>query len=290
MEDSRQYDLDFEAITADLRRIFGGDYPPALQPLGDAIKSLRIHRFGPRSQGKLATEAGIDASTVSRYESGKTKSTETEKLYAISVVLDVSLDRVAVVKLPNVDAEIAAKALRFLTDRVTGTAPDEFPALLKLADLRALRFGIPVGWQLGCLDFFRYIKVEQAEKHLRDAQKTVATLLKIDHFEHELVFDDIGEDINLVLSHYQVESDEKYAAICIGMSGARQACATRFLEGAERLINEQSTIEMRAWVMRPLSDLPARLVSSRESLYFAIRDRDASTVREFIDFMIGLTD
>ena len=290
MKDSRTYDSDFESIVEDLREIFGGDYPAVLTPLGDAIKAIRIERFGPRSQGKLAIEAGIDASTISRYEGGKTKTTEAEKLYAISFALGVPLDRVADVKLPSADAQFAITARRLLKDQMFGQAPDEFRELIRFEEDRSLRFGIPLGWQLGSLDFFRYFQIAQATKHLDQAKADVVMLLKIDSFPHELSYDDIGEDINLVLAHYAVQNEEKHAAICIGMSGARQAYATMYLNSAAEAFDDEARVEMRAWGMTPLVDLPSRIVPNRESTFLAIRDRNAKTSRELLDFMLKLAE
>ncbi|MEM1062887.1 MAG: hypothetical protein AAGJ97_11230, partial [Planctomycetota bacterium] len=71
MSTSRLYEDDLQAIVQDLRTIFGGDYPPSLRPIPDAITAIRIARFGKRSKSKVANAAGIDASILSRYESGE---------------------------------------------------------------------------------------------------------------------------------------------------------------------------------------------------------------------------
>ncbi|MEM7811339.1 MAG: helix-turn-helix domain-containing protein [Planctomycetota bacterium] len=286
MSTSRLYEDDIQAIVQDLRAIFGGDYPPSLRPLADAITAIRVARFGKRSKSKVANAAGIDASILSRYESGEIGETETEKLYAVAWALGVPLDRIADIKLPDADAQIAVTARRLLTDQIAAKTPEEFAGLLRFEDERALRFGIPLGWQLGSLDFFRYFKIEQAVKHFDRAKSDVLTLLKIDGFPHELDFEDVGETINFFLAHYGVENKVKHAAICLGMSGAREAYAAMYLTAAEEAFDDAAKIELRSWGLLPLKDIPTRIVPNREAVYLALRERGAKTHRELLDFVM----
>ncbi|MEM1063392.1 MAG: hypothetical protein AAGJ97_13790, partial [Planctomycetota bacterium] len=194
--------------------------------------------------------------------------------------------RIADIKLPNIDAQIAVTARRLLTDQIAAKTPEEFTGLLRFDDERALRFGIPLGWQLGGLDFFRCFKIEQAVTHFDRAKADVFTLLKIDGFSYDLDFEDVGETINFVLAHYGVEDEAKHAAICLGMSGAREAYAGMYLAAAEESFDDAAKIELRSWGLLPLKDIPTRIVPNREAVYLALRERGAKTHRELLDFVM----
>ncbi|QDT37687.1 helix-turn-helix transcriptional regulator [Stratiformator vulcanicus] len=290
MAPSRTYDEDFERIVENLRTIFGGDYPAALRPVGKAIKALRLARTELRTQGDLAAEAGVDQSTISRLEQGKIASTETEKLYAISFALGVPLNRIADVKLPNADTELAIKSQRLLIDRMASKAPGELSKLIRFNELEPLRFGIPLGWQLGSLDFFSRFEIEAAREFFEQAKADVARLLKIDRFSAVLKFDESDEAIGYVVTHYAVKDQERHAAICIGMCGARQAYSATYLDAVVAATDKVAKIGLKAWAIKPLDDVASSVVPSRESLFLAIVERDARTHRALLDFLLTVAE
>lgn len=160
---------------------------------------------------------------------------------------------------------------------------DKNKGFLTKIDRTALRFGIPLGWQIGRFEFIYGSQLDEAISVEKDIQDDISLLLGADGYGELPAFQTVQELTKKILINYSVKSPEKHAAILLGIAAMRIT-----LVGSSKNTDHNKQIEEIA--LSAILEADNTIIQKKRELFDILMSKRPQNIPTLLELLDSFTE